>query len=182
MARPADKRESAPRNNLEAKRQFELMLAASRILILIPVVVLLVAALGTFVYGTGLFVSTIHDVVSRPLPPSHKIGELLIVVDLFLIGATLIIASVGFYELFINRIDTKGAGQLPGWLQMRDLNDLKARVIAMIILIAAVDFIQVLVGTNDGRQILERGTGTALVIVALTVFMRFSSQTHEDGS
>lgn len=138
------------------------------------------SALGAFAYGTGLFVAAIHDVISKPLPAGHKIGELLIIVDLFLIGATLLIASFGFYELFIERIETSRGDRLPQWLQMRDLNDLKARVIAMIVLIAAVDFIQILVESSDGRQILERGAGVALVIGALTAFVRFGGQSHDD--
>ena len=38
--------------------------------------------------------------------------------------------------------------RLPGWLRMNDLNDLKARVISMIILVAAVTFVDVVVETD----------------------------------
>ena len=62
------------------------------------------------------------------------------------------IAAFGLYELLITRIDPSRLGmRLPGWLRMNDLNDLKARVISMIILVAAVTFVDVVVETEpDG--------------------------------
>jgi hypothetical protein len=59
---------------------------------------------------------------------------------------------------------------------MKDLNDLKARVIAMIILVAAVSFVDTVVDFGPGLQTLYLGAGVALVIVALTLFLRFGSE------
>ena len=82
-------------------------------------------------------------------------------IDLFLIGATLIIAAIGLYELFIARIDPANLHRpLPAWLEMNDLNDLKARVIAMIILVCAVTFTDVLLEfakDDAGRAVPGRG-------------------------
>ncbi len=52
---------------------------------------------------------------------------------------------------------------------MCDLNDLKARVIDAIVLIVAVDFLQVLVSAGGGSHIVECGIGVALVIMVLTI-------------
>ena len=38
-----------------------------------------------------------------PQLTSHNLGFLLLLTDLFLIGATLMIAAFGFYDLFIGR-------------------------------------------------------------------------------
>ena len=114
------------------------------------------------------------------MPAGHKIGELLIIVDLFLIGVTLVIASFGCFELFIGWIETSRGDQLPPWSQMRDFNDLKAGVVAMIVLAVAVDFIQMLVESSDGRQIMERGAGVALVIGALTPYVHFGVHGHDE--
>jgi uncharacterized protein (TIGR00645 family) len=160
---------------------FERALAASRALVLIPVVVLVLSALGAFVYGTDVFVHSVRNVIEHPLPVGNKIGLFLLVIDLFLIGATLLIAAIGFYELFISRVDAGGVSQMPKWLEMRDLNDLKARVIAMIVLVAAVSFVEAVVDLASSRQILELGAGVALVITSLTVFVRFGGQGHGDG-
>ena len=56
---------------------------------------------------------------------------------------------------------------------MRDLNDLKARVISMIILVAAVTFADVVVESEAGLNTFYLGAAVALVIGALTVFLRF---------
>lgn len=156
---------------------FEQGLALSRGLVVIPVVVLVFSALGAFAYGTDVFVNSVGDIIEHPLPVGNKIGLFLLVIDLFLIGATLLIAGIGLYELFISRVDVGGGDpRMPAWLEMRDLNDLKARVIAMIVLVAAVSFVEVVVDLRGGSQVLEVGAGVALVIAALTAFLRLSGQ------
>lgn len=153
---------------------FEHLLARSRYLILIPVVVLAVAALGAFVYGTVVFVDGVRQVVDHPLPVGNRVGLFLVVIDLFLIGATLLIAAVGFYELFVSQVDVgTGTRQLPWWLEIRDLNDLKVRVVGMLVLVAAVTFVEAVVDFRDAEQVLESGAGIGAFIVALTVFIRF---------
>jgi uncharacterized membrane protein YqhA len=62
---------------------------------------------------------------------------------------------------------------LPGWLRMHDLNDLKARVISMIILVAAVTFVDVAVESKGELNTLYLGAAVAVVIAALTAFLRF---------
>ena len=106
---------------------------------------------------------------------AHNLGFLLLLTDLFLVGATLMIAAFGFYDLFVTRIDAVDRSlRLPGWLRMRDLNDLKARVVSMIILVAAVTFVDVVVESRDGGlDTFYLGAAVALVIAALTVFLYF---------
>ncbi len=156
--------------------RFERTLGASRVLVMIPVTVLVAAATGAFLYGTYTFGRSVGDVIEHPVPEAANIAEFLIVIDLFLIGATMLIAALGFYELFISRVDPPGSRPLPGWLLMQDLNDLKARVIGMIVLVAAVTFIEILVSAKTSRAVLELGAGVALVIVSLTIFLRFGGQ------
>ncbi len=163
-----------------AEMILERLLAASRVLVVVPVMVLVTAALGASIYGAYYFARTVAHTVEHPLPAENNIAGFLIVIDLFLIGATMLIAAIGFYELFISRVDPPGARPLPPWLLMQDLNDLKARVIAMIVLVAAVSFIQVLVDFRSPLEVAELGAGVALVIGALTVFLRFGSQRHAE--
>jgi uncharacterized membrane protein YqhA len=150
----------------------ERILAASLRLIYIPVVVLLLAGLGAFVYGAALFVWSLDQIVNHPFPVGHQIGLFLLDIDLFLIGATLLISAVGLFELFVKEIHLHESTPIPSWLQMRDLNDLKARVIAMVVLVLGVSFVEVVVDGPSGRYALDLGTGTAVVIVALTTFLR----------
>ena len=117
------KREAEPAAGDAATRDeaVERFLAWSLRLTYIPVAVLLLAGLGAFVYGTALFVNSVGHIVNHPFPIRHQIGLFLEDIDLFLIGATLLISAVGFYELFIRRIHLDGSTRLPTWLDMRDL-------------------------------------------------------------
>jgi uncharacterized membrane protein YqhA len=159
---------------------FEQALSLSRIVIIVPVIVLLLAAVASFAYGTDVFIRSVASFVKDPELTSHNLGFLLLLTDLFLVGATLMIAAFGFYELFIGRIDTDGPGmRLPGWLKMDDLNDLKARVISMIILVAAVTFTDVAVESKAGLNTFYLGVGVAVVIAALTAFLRYGRMDGE---
>lgn len=159
---------------LRVGRRFERGLSLSRGVVIVPVIVLLLAALASFAYGTEVFVRSVVHVVDDPQLTSHNLGFLLLLTDLFLIGATLMIAAFGFYDLFIGTIGASGPGsRLPGWLRMHDLNDLKARVISMIILVAAVSFVDDVVESKGGRDTLYLGVGVGVVIAALTAFLHF---------
>jgi len=154
--------------------RFEQALSLSRIVVVVPVIVLLLAAISSFAYGTDVFVRSVSRVVEDPNLTSHNLGFLLLLTDLFLVGATLMIAAFGFYDLFITRIDADSKSlRLPGWLRMRDLNDLKARVISMVILVAAVTFVDLVVESEGGLNTLYLGAAVALVIAALTAFLHF---------
>lgn len=160
---------------------FEHVLTLSRIIVIVPVVVLLVSAIAAFGYGTEVFVTSIAGVFETR-PVGEKLGVFLTEIDLFLIGATLIIAAYGLYELFISRITPTGTHlRLPHWLEMNDLNDLKARVVSMIILVSAVSFVDVVVHFGQALQVLYLGAAVALVIGALTLFMRFGSEGNGGG-
>ena len=164
-------KENAP---LGLEGRFEQVLSWSRIVVVVPVIVLLLSAISSFAYGTDVFVRSVARVVEDPELTSHNLGFLLLLTDLFLVGATLMIAAFGFYDLFIARVDGSSL-RLPGWLRMRDLNDLKARVISMVILVVAVTFADVAVESEGGLNTLYLGAAVALVIIALTAFLRFAS-------
>jgi uncharacterized membrane protein YqhA len=156
----------------------ERVLIASLRVTLIPVAFLALAGLGAFAYGIAVFIHSIDSIVSHPFPVTHQVGYFLLDIDLFLVGVTLLISAIGLYELFIRDIPNDHAAGLPPWLEIHDLNDLKARVIAMIILVLSVSFVEVAVDSPDGLEVLELGGGVALVIVALTVFIRLTG--HAD--
>jgi uncharacterized membrane protein YqhA len=64
---------------------------------------------------------------------------------------------------------------LPAWLVMRDLDDLKARVVSMLVLVAAASFTNVVVDFHGGHDILFLGGAVAVVIAALTLFLRLGT-------
>lgn len=163
------------------RRLLELALTRSRSVIAIPIAVLIVAAVAAFVYGAAAFIKGVTEVAGQPFPIGNRIGIFLLVIDLFLIGATLLIAAIGFYELFFERVGGDGGGRMPRWLQMDDLNDLKARVLSMIVLIVAVSFVEAVVDEVPGVEVLELGGGIGIVVVALTAFIRYGERPRREG-
>jgi uncharacterized membrane protein YqhA len=160
------------------ERGFNEGISITRVLMTVPVVVLVLSALSAFAYGTDVFVQAFREVVHHPLPVTDKVSYFLVIIDLFLIGATLLIAAIGLYELFVRGGQPRRPGSpLPQWLEMRDLNDLKARVVAMAVLLSATTFIEVLVDeAATGTYVLEVGGAVAVVIVALTLFLRYGER------
>jgi uncharacterized membrane protein YqhA len=176
--RPGAPRPRSPRpaeNRLQ--RNFERGLSLAQLTLVLPVVVLVLSGIGAFVYATVYAVHTVADIVRHPFY-AHNLRLFIVEIDVFLIGATLIIAAFGLYELFISPIDPDGRGRpLPAWLEMNDLNDLKARVISMIILVAAVTFTDVLLDFDQVHplDVLYLGVGVAIVIGALTGYLRYGA-------
>ena len=163
------------------RRLFESFLTQSLLVVAIAIVVLVLSAAAAFVYGAAVFINGIIEIAGHPFPVGNKIGIFLLDIDLFLIGATLLIAAVGFYELFFGRVGSEGGSRMPAWLRMNDLNDLKVRVISMIVLILAVTFGETVVDDIAGLEILELGGGIALTVAALVAFVRFSGRPHGEG-
>jgi uncharacterized membrane protein YqhA len=165
------------------QRGFEHGLALAQLTVLLPVVVLLLSAFGAFVYGTVVVIHFVSDIASEPFAV-HNLRLFLTEIDLYLIGATLMIAAFGFYELFVSKVGAAGGRRplpLPAWLEMTDLDDLKARVISMIILVTAVTFTDVLLEfQEDELDVLYLGAGVAIFIGALTVYLRFGSGRRRD--
>jgi uncharacterized membrane protein YqhA len=178
---PAARRPGRPLTRLEGG--FEGFLALARVMVLIPVIILVLAALGIFVYAALVFFASMPGLFAHPTPPGHKLSVFVVEIDLFLIGATLIIAAYGFYELFISKIgEGPSRHTLPAWLKMRDLNDLKARVASMLILVAAVTFVDQVLAHNASLGILYLGVAVALVIGALIAFLRSGDSGRGSGS
>jgi len=154
-----------------AQRVFERVLGLSRLVVLLPVVFLVLDAAASFVYGADILIRTLTEVISEPAHVGARLGRFLIVMDTFLVGVTLMIVAFGFYELFVpTREHTGEKFWLPGWLEMHDIDDLKARVVSMLILVAAITFVDRLVESKNAEEVLFLGIGISIVIAALTAF------------
>ncbi len=92
--------------------------------------------------------------------------EAMHVVDLFLLGFTILIASLGLYELFIHPIPS-----LPEWLRVYDLDQLKDMLVKVTILVMAISFMGKTVKWNGEDNFLFFGIGIAAVIIALSYFL-----------
>ena len=98
--------------------------------------------------------------------------------DATLIAAALLIIGIGLYGLFVGRLE-----RLPPWLDITSLNDLKDKLISVVVVVTAVDFFTNLVEWEGGTDILILGGAAALVILSLAAFnyTRLSKEKAEDA-
>ncbi|HTN49577.1 MAG TPA: YqhA family protein [Burkholderiaceae bacterium] len=146
------------------------LLAKSRYLVLAAVLGSLAAALALFAYGLAESVVVLVDLVTKADVSSTGAKLLALafieIVDLFLLGTVLLIIALGLYELFIN-----ADIELPEWLQVRTFDDLKNKLIGVVIVVLAVLFLGLVVSWDGERDLLRVGAAIALVIAALTYFL-----------
>ncbi|TNF58834.1 MAG: YqhA family protein [Rhodobacteraceae bacterium] len=146
-------------------------LGASRFLIVLAVLGSLLAATTLLIYGLleawFLVTQTIETgEISRKGAKALAI-EFIEIVDLFLLGTVFYIIALGLYELFI---DTNI--RVPDWLTIKTLDDLKNKLIGVVIVVLGVLFLGQVVSWNGETDLLRYGGGVAVVIAALTWFLQ----------
>ncbi|MCT4555217.1 MAG: YqhA family protein [Pelagimonas sp.] len=146
------------------------VLGLSRYLILIAVLGALLAATALLVYGFAEAVSVVKYAiqsgeVSRKGAKAMAI-EFIEIIDLFLMATVFYIIALGLYELFID-----SDVQLPKWLEIRTLDDLKSKLIAVVVVVLAVLFLGQAVTWDGQTDLMGLGIGIAAVIAALTWFL-----------
>ena len=145
--------------------------AATRYLIIIPIIGLGLAAAVMFVFGgIGLIrflVETIRGilgVVELHGDANTFVVEVVEHVHLFLIGTVLYITAIGFYQIFIDEIE------FHGWLKVETTEDLETNLIGVTVVVLAVNFLSVVFG-GASDDLLIQGAGIALPIAALGLFI-----------
>lgn len=154
-------------------------LGASRYLIIIAVGGAFLAATTLLVYGGIEAVQAVANAIAKGVVSSKGAKaialEFIEIVDLFLLGTVFYIISLGLYELFIDdRIE------LPAWLVIKDLDDLKNKLAGVVVVVMAVLFLGQVVTWDGERDLLRYGAAIALVIASLTYFLGLKTKKKED--
>jgi uncharacterized membrane protein YqhA len=146
------------------------LLSSSRYVVIAAVLGALAASLALFVYGLAETAVAITQAIAKAEVSSKGAKALALefieIVDLFLLGTVLLMIALGLYELFID-----ADLQLPDWLQIRTFDDLKHKLIGVVIVVLAVLFLGHVVAWDGQRDLLRLGAAIALVIAALSYFL-----------
>ena len=146
------------------------LLSLSRYLAIIPVICIFIAAMALMIYGAVLTGQTLINLVFAGSFDVKQSKELLVrsieLADLFLLATVLYVMAVGLYELFID--DTL---DLPAWLEIHNLDDLKDKLIGVVIVVLGVVFLGQVITWDGQRDLLAFGAAVALVIGALAYFV-----------
>ncbi len=105
------------------------------------------------------------SVVVEQVPLKETIVDVLASIDAILLGTVLLVIGYGLYELFVDmHLD------VPDWLEINNLDDLKAKLIGVIVAIIAVIFVGELVDSDSANDVMYYGIGAGAVVIALAAF------------
>jgi uncharacterized membrane protein YqhA len=150
------------------------ILAATRYSAVIPAIASILGAILLMVQGSIAMVQVIIDVITEGTKLKLTIVDVLTAVDAILLGTVLLVIGYGLYELFIDE-DLS----VPVWLQVHDLDDLKSKLIGVVVAIIAVIFVGVYVDVDRADEVIAYGVGAGALVVGLAIF---SYATRKDPS
>lgn len=151
----------------------------SRFLVIVAVFGTLFCMMGLLVLGIYEIYSAVHwaTTVGMEGATQRLVVFAMEVIDTFLIATVCYVITLGLYQLFI---DPNVA--LPPWLSIKDFDDLKRRLIGVVIVILGVGFLAEVVDWDGERDLSRQGAAIALVIAALTLFLRAGGHGRQDSS
>ena len=146
------------------------ILGLSRYAVRVAVVTTAVASIALLLYGALLevvvVIRTVLDVTVSNQGGKELALGLIEATDIFLIGIVLFIFSLGLDVLFIDdRLP------LPSWLEINNLDDLKAQLVSVVVAALAVIFLGLVVQWDGEPEIFGLGAAIALVVAALVFFL-----------
>jgi uncharacterized membrane protein YqhA len=157
---------------------FRRILGLSRFLIGIAVVCSLLNATILLLYGTVKAYRLIVQVVFGGAEAHTSAKQIMLasieVTDVFLLATVLYIISIGLYELFIDN-----AIRLPPWLMITDVDDLKHKLISVVIAILGVTFLGRVISWDGETNLQPFGIAVAIVVAALTYFLSSKREKHK---
>jgi len=150
------------------------LLSTSRYIILIAVLSSFIAAVTLLVIAGIETVQIVIHVFSKQVD-GEAVKQLAIsfieIIDVLLLGTIFYIIALGLYELFIDeQLST------PAWLHITNLDDLKSKLIGVIVVILAVIFLGQVVDWKEGNDIFFLGAAITMVIVAITFFLKWRTK------
>lgn len=141
------------------------ILGLTRYAVIVPSIASIIGALLLMAQGSISIMMVIVDAVLYNAYLKDTIVDVLTAVDAILLGTVLLVIGYGLYELFV---DTRL--EVPQWLQVRDLDDLKSKLIGVVVAIIAVVFVGVFVDTNRAADVVSYGLGAGALVAGLALF------------
>jgi uncharacterized membrane protein YqhA len=157
------------------------VLARSRYLILIAVIGTFLAAITMLVYGLLTVIFVMVDAFTHSgfttVEARHISFEFIEMIDVFLLGTILYIVAVGLYQLFIDsKLPT------PHWLEIADIDDLKARLLVVVLVLMVIAFLGEVVTWDGSLTIAALGGSVAVVVFAGAYMLGKAHETHPPES
>jgi uncharacterized membrane protein YqhA len=141
------------------------IMGLTRYAVFVPAIASIIGALLLMAQGSLAMVMAVIDTISNGYGLKETIVEVLTAVDAILLGTVLLVIGYGLYELFID-----ADLEVPQWLRVYDLDDLKSKLIGVVVAIIAVVFVGVFVDSNRASDVISYGVGAGALVVGLAIF------------
>lgn len=137
----------------------------SRFVVILPAFGSLLGAFVLMLIGVWEVFNSIWGIFNSSSPLKDTVVGILTAVDTLLLATVLLVIGYGLYELFVD-----AEVQLPPWLEIRDLDDLKNKLIGVVVAIIAVVFLGQLVDNNSSNEVFLAGAGSGALVLGLAAF------------
>ena len=150
------------------------ILGLTRFAVVVPAIASIIGALLLMAQGSISMVTVVIEAISNGSSLKESIVDVLTAIDAILLGTVLLVIGYGLYELFID-----ADIEVPLWLRVNNLDDLKSKLIGVVVAIIAVVFVGVFVDSNRSEDVISYGVGAGALVVGLAIF---AFATRKDSS
>lgn len=155
------------------------ILASSRYFIILAVLGAFLTSVVVLVFGALLAVDIALDAVTEAELNEEMAKHLSLraieIIDLFLLGTVLYIIALGLYSLFIDALLP-----MPPWLHIATLDDLKEKLLGVVIVLLGITFLGGVLEWEQSRDILYLGASIGVAVLALSLYTLISSYVHRN--
>ena len=141
------------------------VLGLTRFAVFVPAIAAIIGALLLMAQGSLEIISVVIKTFTEEESLKMTIVDVLTAVDAILLGTVLLVIGYGLYELFID-----ADIEVPLWLRVSDLDDLKSKLIGVVVAIIAVVFVGVFVDANRASEVIAYGSGAGALVAGLALF------------
>jgi uncharacterized membrane protein YqhA len=149
------------------------LIEKSRYLPIISVLGMLIGAIAALYSGVLKTVKIVETAFINSTESEPMLYTLFEALDFFLVATALIVIAISLYELFIGYLE------VPDWMFVKDLTELKAKFTFVIVPVMAVKFVQKILKYENALDTFYYGAAIALVALALTAFNLVSIKEKE---
>lgn len=140
------------------------VLGPARYIAIIAVLGLLATSVSTFGWSVARTVLFVSDLFEGKWRTDEQVIALLKTIDIYLLALIQFIMVIGLYELFIGELD------VPDWLKIDSIDDLKKSIIDILVIFVAVKGIEGLLKQKDPLDALTFVGASSSLILVLTLF------------
>ena len=164
---------------ISSKNAAKRLLRINMWFIMTGVLALATASIVTFVMAIiRFFLLLARDIHWQHFDIPHNFNAIICeILEINLIAVILFISAIGLYLLFWKDI------RVPGWLAINDVNQLKEKLVGIVITVMGVTFLEHILEWVDPKGTLMFGVAIALIITTLVFYIKVMvSEGGEGGS